>query len=92
MIKHKWLNSLLFIVLNLGRYTLIWRFSTVLKSPSIIFNMLELMYSYNFVKESFRTAMGKELVGTNTLMGLTKKFCRFDFAAITRPSLSMLVQ
>ena len=54
--------------------------------------MLKLMHSYNFVKESFRTAMGKELVGTNTLMGLTKKFCRFDFTAITRPSLSMLVQ
>ena len=49
------------------------------------------MYSYNYVKKSFRTDMGKELVRTNTLMGLTKKFWRFDFAAITRPSLFMLV-
>ena len=49
------------------------------------------MYSYSYVKKSFRTEMGKELVGTNTLMELTKKFWRFDFAAITRPSLFMLV-
>ena len=49
------------------------------------------MHSYNYVKKSFRIDMGKELVRTNTLMGLTKKFWRFDFAAITRPSLFMLV-
>ena len=49
------------------------------------------MYSYNYVKKSFCTDMGKELVRTNTLMGLTKKFWRFDFAAIIQPSLFMLV-
>ena len=92
MIKHKWLNSLLFIVLNLGRYVLIWGLSMVLKSPSIILKMLELMYSCNYIKTSFRTDMEEELVGTNILMGLTKNFCCFDFAAITRPSLFMLVQ